>query len=67
MKMFLFYFDRIPSNLLRGFSTLIKSVPEGEKFCNTSLACGEDKNFEDFTSLFATQLYRPNAVFLNDA
>jgi hypothetical protein len=38
--------------LLRGFRALAKSVPEGAKFRNTPSACGGDRNFEDFASLF---------------
>jgi hypothetical protein len=38
--------------LLRGFHVLAKSVPEGAKFRNTPSACGGDRNFEDFASLF---------------
>jgi hypothetical protein len=38
--------------LLRGFQVLAKSVPEGTKFRNTPSACGGDRNFEDFASLF---------------
>ena len=30
----------------------LKSVPEGTKFRNTLSACGGDRNFEDFASLF---------------
>ena len=43
---------RIPRGLLRGFRALAKSVPEGAKFRNTPSACGGDRNFEDFASLF---------------
>jgi len=42
----------IPRSLLSGFQVLAKSVPEGAKFRNTSSACGGDRNFEDFASLF---------------
>jgi len=38
--------------LLREFQALAKSVPAGAKFGNTPAACGGDRNFEDFTSLF---------------
>ena len=38
--------------MLRGFQVLAKSVPEGAKFRNTPSACGGDRDFEDFASLF---------------
>jgi hypothetical protein len=43
--------------LLRGFQVLAKSVLEGAKFRNTPSACGGDRNFEDFASLFLASLY----------
>ena len=46
------YLNGIPRSLLRGFQVLAKSVPEGAKFRNTPSACGGDRNFEDFASLF---------------
>ena len=46
------YSCRIPRSLLRGFQAFAKSVPEGAKFRNTPSACGGDRNFEDFASLF---------------
>ncbi|MCJ7700490.1 MAG: hypothetical protein MUO62_02810, partial [Anaerolineales bacterium] len=41
-----------PRSLLRGFHALAKSVPAGAKFRNTPSACGGDRNFEDFATLF---------------
>jgi hypothetical protein len=33
-------------------NVLAKSVPEGAKFRNTLSACGGERNFEDFASLY---------------
>ncbi len=38
--------------VLRGFQVLAKSVPEGAKFRIRRPACGADRNFEVFASLF---------------
>jgi len=43
-------------SLERGFQVYAKSVPEGAKFRNTQSACGENRNFEDFASLFLSWL-----------
>jgi hypothetical protein len=49
----IFIFVGIPRSLLRGFQVIAKSVPEGAKFRNTPSACGGDRNFEDFASLYS--------------
>jgi hypothetical protein len=49
------YSNGIPRSFLRGFQVLAKSVSDGTKFRNTLSACGGDRNFEDITSLLASE------------
>jgi hypothetical protein len=50
--------------LLRGFHAFAKPVPEGAKFRNTPSACGGDRNFEGFASLFFLRM-PPAPAFLS--
>ena len=52
-----FILNGIHRSLLRGFQVLAKSIPEGVKFRNTPSACGEDRNFEEFASLFVSVIH----------